>query len=48
VASYRTFDWKFQLKNSKEFPHYISKSWHIGGGRNVYGNDNELSRKNVY
>jgi len=23
---FRTFDWKFQLKNSKEFPHWINKS----------------------
>jgi hypothetical protein len=25
---FETFDWKFQLKNSEEFPHWISKSWH--------------------
>jgi len=24
--NFRTLDWKFQLKNSKEFPHWISKS----------------------
>jgi hypothetical protein len=28
-----TFDWKFQLKNSEEFPHWISKSWRICGGK---------------
>jgi len=24
--NFRTFDWKFKLKNSKEFPHSINKS----------------------
>jgi hypothetical protein len=24
--NFRTFDWKFQLKNSKEFSHWIRKS----------------------
>jgi len=45
---FRTFNWKFQLKNSKEFPHWISKSWRINGGRNVCSSSNELSRRKVY
>jgi hypothetical protein len=45
---FRTFDWKFQLKNSKEFPHWISKSWRISCGRNVCNNTNELLRRKVY
>ncbi len=45
---FRTFDWKFQLKNLKEFYHWISKSWRISGGRTVCDNSNELLRKNVY
>jgi len=45
---FRTFDWKFQLKNSKEFRHWISKSGHISGGRNVCGSNNELLRRKVY
>jgi len=36
-----TLNRKFQLKNSKEFPHWISKSWCIDGGRNVCGSSNE-------
>jgi hypothetical protein len=44
----KTFDQKFQLKNSKEFPHWISKSWCIDGGRNVYDISNELLRRKVY
>jgi hypothetical protein len=31
-------DRKFQLKNLKEFPHWISKSWCIDGARNVCDN----------
>ncbi len=42
---FKTFDRKFQIKNSKEFPHYISKSWCIDGGRNVCDSNNELLRK---
>jgi hypothetical protein len=45
---FRTFDRKFQLKNSKEFPHWISKSWCIDGGKNVYDNSNELLKRKVY
>jgi hypothetical protein len=45
---FKTLDRKFQLKNSKEFPHWISKSWCIDGGRNVCVNNNELLRKMVY
>ncbi len=45
---FRTFNWKFQLKNSKEFPHWINKSWCIDGGRNVCGSNNELLKGNVY
>jgi hypothetical protein len=45
---FKTFDWKFQLKNSKEFPHWISKSWRINGGRNVCSSSNELLRRKVY
>jgi hypothetical protein len=44
----RTINWKFQLKNSKKFPHWISKSWCIDGGRNVYSSSNELLRRKVY
>ncbi len=43
-----TFDWKFQLKNSEEFPHWISKNWRIGSGRNVCSRSNELLRRKVY
>jgi hypothetical protein len=46
--SFRTFDWKFQLKNSKKFSHWISKSWRFSGGRNVCGSSNELLRRKVY
>jgi hypothetical protein len=45
---FRTFNWKFQLKNSKEFPDWISKSWCIDGGRNVCDSNNELLRREVY
>jgi hypothetical protein len=45
---FRTTNRKFQLKNSKEFPHLINKSWCIDGGRNVCGSNNELLRKKVY
>jgi hypothetical protein len=46
--SFRTFNQKFQLKNSKEFPHWISKSWCINDGRNVCGSSNELLKRKVY
>jgi hypothetical protein len=45
---FKTFDWKFQLKNSKELPHWISKSWCIDGERNVCDNNNELLKRKVY
>jgi hypothetical protein len=45
---FRTLHYKFQLKNSKEFPHCISKSWCIDGGRNVCSSNNELLRRKVY
>jgi hypothetical protein len=45
---FKTFDLKLQLKNSKKFPHWISKSWCIDGGRNVCGSNNELLRRKVY
>jgi hypothetical protein len=45
---FRTLDRKFQLKNSKEFPHWISKSWCINGGRNVCDNNNQLLRRKIY
>ncbi len=45
---FRTLNWKFQLKNSKKFPHWINKSWCIDGGRNVCGSNNELLKKKVY
>ncbi len=45
---FRTFDRKFQLKNSKEFPHWINKSRWIDGGRNVCHNNNELLKRMVY
>ncbi len=45
---FRTFNHKFQLKDSKKFPHWISKSWCINGERNVCDNNNELLRKKVY
>ncbi len=45
---FETFDWKFQLKNSKESSHWISKSWRIDGGRNVCGSSNELLRRKDY
>jgi hypothetical protein len=45
---FRIFDRKFQLKNSKKFPHWISKSYCIDGGRDVCGSNNELLRRMVY
>jgi hypothetical protein len=45
---FKTFDYKFQLKNSKEFPHWISKRWRISGGRNVCSSNNEFLRRKVY
>ncbi len=45
---FRILNWKFQLKNSKAFPHWINKSWCIDGGTNVCGNNNELLRKKVH
>jgi hypothetical protein len=45
---FRFFDWKFQFKNSKEFPHSINKSWRISCGRNVCSSSNELLRRKVY
>jgi hypothetical protein len=45
---FKTFDLKLQLKNSKKFPHWISKSRCIDGGRNVCGSNNELLRRKVY
>jgi hypothetical protein len=39
---FRTLNRKFQFKNSKESPHWISKSWRIDGGRNVCDSNNEL------
>jgi hypothetical protein len=45
---FNTFKRKFQLKNSKEFPHWINKSSCIDGGKNVCGSNNELLKKNVY
>jgi hypothetical protein len=46
--NFRTLNPKFQFKNSKEFPHWISKSWCIDGGRNVCGSNNELLKRKVY
>jgi len=45
---FRTLHQKFQLKNLKEFPHWISKSWCMDGGKNVCGSSNELLRRKVY
>ncbi len=45
---FKTLDQKFQLKNSKEFPHWISKSYYINGGWNVCGSSNELLRRKIY
>ncbi len=45
---FKIFNRKFQFKHSKEFPHWVNKSWCINGGRNVYGSNNELLRINVY
>jgi hypothetical protein len=44
---FRTLNQKFQLKNLKEFPHWISKSWCIDGGKNVCGNNNELLKRKI-
>jgi hypothetical protein len=45
---FRILNRKFQLKNLEEFPHWISKSWYINGGKNVYDSNNELLRRKVY
>jgi hypothetical protein len=45
---FKTFNKKFQLKNSKKFSHGIGKRWCIDGGRNVCNNNNELLRRKVY
>jgi hypothetical protein len=45
---FRIFHQKFQLKNLKEFPHWINKSWCINGGKNVCNSNNELLRRKVY
>ncbi len=45
---FKTFDSNFQLKNLKEFRHWISKSWRISGGRNACSSSNELLRGKVY
>jgi len=45
---FKSLNRKLQLKNLKEFPHWISKSWCINGGKNVCGNNNELLRRKVY
>ncbi len=45
---FKILDRKFQLKNSKGFPHRINKSWCIDGGTNACGNSNELLRRKVY
>jgi hypothetical protein len=45
---FKILNQKFQLKNSKEFPHWISKSWCIDGGRNVRGSNNELLKRKIY
>jgi hypothetical protein len=45
---FRIFNQKFELKNSKEFPHWISKSWCTDGGRNVCGSSNQLLRRKAY
>jgi hypothetical protein len=44
---FKTLNQKFQLKNSKEFPHWINKSWCINGGKNVCDNNNELLQRKV-
>ncbi len=44
---FKTPHQKFQLKNSKEFPHWISKSGCIDGGRNVYSSSNDLLKRKV-
>jgi hypothetical protein len=46
--NFKTFDRKFQLKNSKEFPHWISKTQCIDGGNNVHSSINELLKRKVY
>jgi hypothetical protein len=45
---FRTLNKKFQLKNSKEFPHWINKTLCIDGGKNVCSSSNELLRRKVY
>ncbi len=45
---FRTLNRKFHLKNSNEFPHWISKNYCIDGGRNVCSRVNELLMRNVY
>jgi hypothetical protein len=45
---FKTLNRKFQLKNSKEFPHWTSKRWCINGGKNVCDNNNKLLRRKVY
>jgi hypothetical protein len=45
---FRTLNQKFQLKNSKKFPHWISKSCCIDGRRNVYGSSNQLLKRKAY
>ncbi len=44
----RTINRELQLKNSKEFPHWISKSWCIIGGRIVYAISTKLFKRKVY
>jgi hypothetical protein len=44
----KTFNRKFKLKNSEEFPHWINKSWYIDCGKNFCGNNDESLKKNVY
>jgi len=46
--NFKTLNQKFQLKNSKEFPHWINKRWCINDGQNVCDNNNELLRRKVY
>ncbi len=46
--NFRTLNHKFQLKNLKKSPHWISKSWCIDGGRNVCGSNNELLKGKVH
>jgi hypothetical protein len=46
--NFKTLNQKFQLKNSKEFPHWTNKRWCINDGQNVCDNNNELLRRKVY